>query len=121
MTGVDVTGLRGREIFDFRPQPFMQPSLPRRAERLAAWTQVPSRLRFNRVTDFRDTQLPTPIMAHCSCPPTVAGDPCVRRCAWSHEYFDPTGFRGHRRWFGLIATEPKERHKSAKRKRIHTP
>jgi len=31
---------------------------------------------------------------------TVAGDRCVRRCAWPHEYFDPTGIRGS---FGLVS------------------
>jgi len=36
--------------------------------------------------------LPTPILAHikANASATVAGDRCVRRCAWPHEYFDPT-------------------------------
>ena len=38
--------------------------------------------------------LPTPMMAHikANASATVAGDRCERRCAWPHEYFDPTGF-----------------------------
>jgi len=47
-----------------------------------------------RTSQSNDRQvLPTPMMAHikANASATVAGDRCVRRCAWPYEYFDPTG------------------------------
>jgi hypothetical protein len=44
-----------------------------------------------RTSQSNDRQvLPTPILAHikANASATVAGDRCVRRCAWPHEYFD---------------------------------
>ena len=51
-------------------------------------------LGIRRTSQSNDRQvLPTPMMAHikANASATVAGDRCVRRCAWPHEYFDPTG------------------------------
>ena len=50
-------------------------------------------LGMRRTSQSNDRQvLPTPMMAHikANASATVAGDRCVRRCAWPHEYFDPT-------------------------------
>ena len=50
-------------------------------------------LGIRRASQSNDRQvLPTPMMAHINVnvSATVAGDRCVRRCAWPHEYFDPT-------------------------------
>ena len=47
-----------------------------------------------RTSQSNDRQvLPTPMMAHikANASATVAGDRCVRRCAWPHEYFDHAG------------------------------
>jgi len=47
-----------------------------------------------RASQSNDRQvLPTPMMAHikANVSATVADDRCMRRCAWPHEYFDPTG------------------------------
>jgi len=52
-------------------------------------------LGIRRTSQSNDRQvLPTPMMAHikANASATVAGDRCVRRCAWPHEYFDPTGY-----------------------------
>ena len=55
-------------------------------------------LGIRRASQSNDRQvLPTPMMAHikANVSATVADDRCMRRCAWPHEYFDPTGSRNN--------------------------
>jgi len=65
-------------------------------------------LGIRRTSQSNDRQvLPTPMTADikANASATVAGDRCVRRCAWPHEYFDPTGIRGSFGLASIVASE----------------